>query len=116
MKSGSRSSYIPERGDIVKLNFSPQVGYEQAGFCPALILSPSKYNKFSSLALMCPITNQAKGYRFEVPLGDKMETSGVVLSDQVKSFDWRSRQVKFVEQAPSDLVDEVLAKIATLFE
>ncbi len=116
MKSGSRLSYVPDRGDIVKLNFSPQVGHEQAGFRPALILSPAKYNKLSSLALMCPITNQAKGYQFEVSLGDEMQTSGVVLSDQVKSFDWRSRQVKFVEQAPSDFVDEVLAKIATLLE
>jgi mRNA interferase MazF len=116
MKSGSKSSYVPDRGDIVKLNFSPQVGHEQAGFRPALILSPAKYNKLSSLALMCPITNQAKGYRFEVLLGEGMQTSGVVLSDQVKSFDWRSRQVKFVEQAPSDCVNEVLAKIVTLLE
>ncbi len=114
MKSGSRSTYVPDRGDIVKLNFSPQVGHEQAGFRPALILSPAKYNKLSSLALMCPITNQAKGYRFEVLLDDEMQTSGVVLSDQVKSFDWRSRQVKFVEQAPADCVNEVLAKIAAL--
>lgn len=116
MKSGSKLSYVPNRGDIVRLNFSPQVGHEQAGFRPALILSPAKYNKLSSLALMCPITNQVKGYRFEVPLGEGMQTSGVVLSDQVKSFDWRSRQVKFVEQATADCVDEVLAKIATLLE
>lgn len=116
MNSGSGLSYVPDRGDIVKLNSSPQVGHEQAGFRPALILSPAKYNKRSSLALMCPITNQTKDYRFEVPLTEGMQTSGVVLSDQVKSFDWRSRQVKFVEQAPADCVDEVLAKIATLLE
>jgi mRNA interferase MazF len=114
MKSGSPSIYVPDRGDIVKLNFSPQEGHEQAGYRPALILSPARYNKLSSLALMCPITNQSKGWRFEVELAEEMQTTGVILSDQVKSFDWRSRQVKFVERVPDKLVQEVLAKIETL--
>ncbi len=114
MKSGNSSVYIPDRGDIVKLNFSPQEGHEQAGYRPALILSPSRYNKLSSLALMCPITNQSKGFRFEVALIEEMQTTGVVLSDQVKSFDWRARQVKFIERVPEELVEEVLSKIETL--
>jgi len=113
MKSGSLS-YIPGRGDIVKLNFSPQEGHEQSGYRPALILSPIKYNRLSSLALMCPITNQSKGFLFEVALIESMKTTGVVLSDQVKSFDWKARQVKFVEKAPVHLVEEVLAKIEAL--
>jgi mRNA interferase MazF len=113
MKSGKQAQYVPDRGDIVKLNFSPQEGHEQAGYHPALILSPARYNKLSSLALMCPITNQSKGFRFEVVLEER-RTTGVVLSDQVKSFDWRARQVKFIEKAPDYLVEEVLAKIETL--
>jgi mRNA interferase MazF len=114
MKSGKPSTYTPDRGDIVKLNFSPQEGHEQAGYRPALILSPARYNQISSLALMCPITNQSKGWRFEVELDEQMHTTGVVLSDRLKSFDWRARQVKFVERAPDELVEEVLAKIDTL--
>jgi mRNA interferase MazF len=114
MKSGSSSFYVPDRGDIVKLSFSPQLGHEQSGYRPALILSSASYNRRSSLALMCPITNQSKGYPFEVPLGEDMETTGIVLSDQIKSFDWRARQAKFIEKAPSDLVEEVLAKVAAL--
>lgn len=114
MKSGSRSIYVPDRGDIVCLDFSPHLGREQGYKRPALILSPIKYNKMASLALMCPITNQSKGLRFEVFLLDGMQTTGVVLSDQVKSFDWKARQVKFVEKAPVELVEEVLAKVETL--
>ena len=114
MKSGRPSIYIPDRGDIVKLNFIPQEGHEQAGYRPALILSPARYNKISSLALMCPITSQSKGWRFEVELGEQLQTNGVILSDQVKSFDWRGRQVKFIERATDELVEEVLAKIDTL--
>lgn len=114
MKSGRSPGYVPDRGDIVKLNFSPQSGHEQAGYRPALILSPAAYNKLSSLALMCPITNQVKGYQFEVALTEEMETTGVVLSDQVKSFDWRARQAKFIEKAPIDVVEEVLAKVEAL--
>lgn len=108
MKSGSRRAYVPDRGDIVKLSFDPQEGHEQAGYRPAIILSPAKYNNLSSLALMCPITSQSKGFLFEVRLMDEMITSGVILSDQVKSFDWQARRVKFVERAPDALIEEVL--------
>ena len=114
MKFGSRRVYVPDRGDIVKLSFDPQERHEQAGYRPAIILSPARYNNLSSLALMCPITNQSKGFLFEVQLIDEMTTSGVILSDQVKSFDWRSRRAKFVERAPDALIEEVLAKIETL--
>ncbi|PSB21262.1 mRNA-degrading endonuclease [Phormidesmis priestleyi ULC007] len=114
MKSGKRRVYVPDRGDIVKLSFDPQEGHEQAGYRPAIILSPARYNNLSSLALMCPITNQSKGFSFEVRLMEEMITSGVILSDQVKSFDWRSRRAKFVEKAPDALIEEVLAKLETL--
>ncbi len=111
MATKSGNVYIPERGDIVFLDFSPHKGREQGFSRPALIVSPLKYNRMASLALMCPITNQTKGLRFEVPLVAEMQTNGVVLSDQVKSFDWRARQVRFIEKSPSNLVEEVLARI-----
>ena len=114
MKSGEQTIYVPERGDIVVVDFSPHQGREQGFKRPALILSPSKYNKLTSLSLMCPITTKSKGFLFEVHLFDGMQTVGVVLSDHIKSFDWKARQVKFIEKAPIELVEEVLAKVETL--
>ncbi|OKH28454.1 type II toxin-antitoxin system PemK/MazF family toxin [Chroogloeocystis siderophila] len=113
MKSGN-SIYVPDRGHIVYLNFSPHRGREQGYERPAIILSPIRYNRMASLALMCPITNQSKGLRFEVQLTDGMQTTGVILSDQIKSFDWKARQARFVEKASAELVEEVLAKVETL--
>ena len=107
-------SYIPERGDIIKLSFSPQVGREQAGYRPALVLSPLAYNRISHFILACPITNNIKGWNFEVILSQSMQTSGVVLADQIRVLDWRSRRGKFVEKATIEVIDEVLAKASVL--
>lgn len=107
-------TYIPDRGDIIKLSFSPQVGREQAGYRPALVISPATYNRISHLVLACPITNQIKGWRFEVILSEKMQTSGVVLADQIRVLDWQVRQAKFVEKATSDVIEVALAKISPL--
>ncbi len=108
--------YVPERGDVVWLHFSPPVGHEQAGRRPALVVSPKAYNQKVGLALFCPITSRIKGYPFEVALPPQGKASGVVLSDQIKSLDWRVRRARRVSRAPKDLVKEVLAKIATLLE
>src|SRR5437762_13948374 len=88
-----KTAYVPERGDAVWLTLDPQAGHEQAGRRPALVLSPAAYNGRVGLALCCPITNQAKGYPFEVALPDGLAVSGVVLADQVKSLDWRAWRV-----------------------
>jgi mRNA interferase MazF len=109
-----KPNYIPERGDIILINFNPQKGKEQAGYRPAFIVSPLAYNKMSSLALMCPITSAIKGLNFEVILTDKMQTKGVILVDHLKSLDWKARRVKFFEKAPISVVNEVLAKLETL--
>lgn len=106
--------YIPERGDVVWINFNPQAGHEQAGRRPAVILSPQSYNQKVGLALLCPITNQVKGYPFEVGLPETAEVTGVILSDQVKSLDWRVRQVEFKTSLPEDVIKQVLAKLGTL--
>jgi mRNA interferase MazF len=81
------SSYVPDRGDLVWLEFTPQAGSEQRGRRPALVLSPKTYNGKVGLALFCPVTSKIKGYPFEVKLPDGSEVSGVVLSDQLKSLD-----------------------------
>lgn len=107
-------AYVPERGDAVWLQFNPQTGHEQAGHRPALVLSPSSYNERVGLAILCPITNQVKGYPFEVAIPEKFELSGVVLSDQVKSLDWRVRRASFICKLPDEVVQEVVEKLATL--
>ena len=109
-------SYIPDRGDIIKLSFSPQVGREQAGYRPALVLSPLSYNQISHFVLACPITNSIKGWNFEVILAQSMQTSGVVLADQIRVLDWRKRKAKFIEKATSEVVEEALAKASVLIQ
>lgn len=113
-KFGETMAYIPNRGDIVWITFNPQAGHEQAGRRPALVLSPSAYNGKVGLAILCPITSQIKNYPFEVIIPDGLKISGAILSDQVKSLDWRARQAEFVCKLPESSLDEVLQKIGTL--
>ncbi len=111
-----KREYVPERGDLVRLSFTPQAGHEQAGLRPALVISPATYNGKVGLALFCPITTQVKGYPFEVALPTDGSIGGVVLSDQVKSLDWRARNAEFVEKAAAGVVEHVLRKLSTLVQ
>jgi mRNA interferase MazF len=106
--------YVPERGDVVWLKFSPQAGHEQAGRRPAVVLSPQAYNAKVGLCLACPVTTQAKGYPFEVVIPPGLEASGVVLSDQIKSLDWRAREAALICALPAPSTAEILAKAGTL--
>lgn len=108
------AGYIPDRGDVVWFNFDPQAGHEQRGKRPALVLSPMEYNGKVGLALLCPITNRSKGYPYEVNIPDGLSITGAILSDHVKSLDWRARDAQFICKIPNDVLDEVLAKLATL--
>src|SRR5438128_725550 len=107
-------SYCPTRGDIVWVTFAYQGGHEQAGRRPALTLSPEDYNRRSGLALLCPITSRRRDWPFEVLLPEGLEVSGVVLSDQMRSLDWRAQQARFLCQAPKTVTTEALGKIASL--
>jgi mRNA interferase MazF len=106
--------YVPERGDVVWLSFAPQTGHEQAGHRPALVVSPAAYNKKVGLALFCPITTQVKGYPFEVAVPTGHKAGGVVLSDQVRTMDWRARGARLCCRLPQATVSEVLEKLGTL--
>jgi mRNA interferase MazF len=108
--------YIPDRGDIVWLQFDPQAGHEQAGHRPAFVVSPRSYNRKVGLALFCPITARVKGYPFEVPLPRKGKAGGAVLSDQLKSLDWRARKAVRFDRASEDVVVEVTARLLTLVD
>ena len=106
----------PARGDIIWLSFDPQAGREQGGRRPAVVISPVSYNLKVGLAICCPITSKSKGYPFEVALPDGLGITGVVLADQVKSLDWRTRQAEIVGRLPQVALEEVLAKIAALIQ
>lgn len=101
------SNYIPSRGDIIWLDFQPQAGKEQAGQRPALVVSHEKYNKIVGLGIFCPITSKVKGYPFEVLLPEDCLIEGVVLSDQVKSLDWKKRNAKFICKVDPLLLEKV---------
>jgi len=106
--------YIPRRGDVVWITLNPQAGHEQAGRRPAVVLSPAAYNGKVGLAILCPITNQIKGYPFEVLIPPGMAVSGAILADQVKSLDWRARNAEWICTLPGEMVNEVLQKLGTL--
>jgi mRNA interferase MazF len=107
-------AYVPERGDAVWIDFDPQAGHEQAGRRPALVLSPASYNHKVGLAIFCPITSRIKGYPFEVAIPKEQKISGVILSDQVKSLDWKKRNTAFITKVPIPTVEDVIAKLKTL--
>jgi mRNA interferase MazF len=106
--------YVPQRGDVVWITLNPQAGHEQAGRRPAVILSPHAYNAKVGLALLCPITSQVKDYPFEVRIPAGLPVAGVILSDQIKSMDWRARKAEWVCSLPPQTTAEVLAKSQTL--
>jgi len=110
------NAYCPKRGDVVWISFNPQAGHEQSGHRPALILSPESYNRKVGLALLCPITSQIKGYPFEVSVPTGLKASGVVLSDQVKSMDWKARSASWLCSLPEPTVRQVLNKVGTLLD
>ena len=106
-------NYIPKRGDIVWLEFSPQIGHEQSGFRPALIISEEIYNRKTGLCLTMPITSKIKGYPFEVNLKTK-KVEGVILSDQIKSLDFKLRKIKFCDKIDDKTFEMVLNKLSLL--
>ncbi len=108
--------YVPERGEIVWLHLTPQAGHEQAGRRPALVISPRSYNRRVGLALFCPVTSQVKGYPFEVVLPPGLEAEGAILSDQVKSLDWRVREAKRVRAVPTEVLEETIAKVLAVVD
>lgn len=109
-------AYCPKRGDVVWISFNPQAGHEQAGHRPALIVSPEPYNKKVGLALLCPITTKVKGYPFEVAIPKGLKATGAILSDQIKSLDWKARKASLLCKLPEATMKEVLNKVGTLLD
>lgn len=109
------AEYVPERGDFIWLNFNPQAGHEQSGKRPALVLSPKDYNRRTSLLIACPVTSKVKGYPFEVRVTAE-KINGAILSDQVKSLDWKVRKATFAEKATAPVIAETQTKLLLLLE
>lgn len=108
------SRFVPNAGDIVWINFNPQAGQEQAGHRPALVLSPFAYNNKTGLFVICPITSKIKGYPFEVAGITLENMDSVVLSDHIKSLDWRARNAKKAGVADPEVVEKVLSMVSAL--
>jgi mRNA interferase MazF len=110
----TRSGYVPERGDAVRIAWNHMAGCDSQGLPVALVLSPAAYNKKVGFALFCPITDRIKGYPFEVSIPGNMKVTGVVLSDEIKSLDWRALKAELICRLPETTVAEVLRKAAVL--
>ena len=108
-----KEKYAPERGDIVWLNFTPGSGHEQKGKRPAVVISPKEYNEKVGLGLFCPITSKIKNYPFEVRI-ENGKITGAALADQIKSLDWKTREIEFISRETSEKVNEIIDKISVL--
>lgn len=108
------TGYVPQRGDLVWIDFDPQKGREQRGRRPALVLSPQEYNVKSALAWFCPVTSKVKGYPFEVPLPEGQKIQGVILTDQVRSLDYKGRRAEFIARVDNEICQAALARARTL--
>lgn len=109
-------AYIPEQGDIILIEFDPQIGREQKGRRPAFVVSNNTFNQFTKLAIVCPITNTNRGFPLHVSLDNRTRTTGVIMCDQVKSLDVSARGSAFVEKVPEDILNEVIDIIISSVE
>lgn len=105
--------YVPQRGDLVWLEFDPQAGHEQRGRRPALVISHGRYNEKVGLALVCPVTSKPKDYAFEIPI-EKQTIRGSILADQVKSLDWNARNAEFIERVDDTELNAVVERVEAL--
>lgn len=101
--------YIPDKGDLITFSFDPQSGHEQKGRRPALVISNYLFNQAVGLAVVCPITNTNRRIPFHLPIPSSSSLTGFVMVEQMKSIDFTARKAKFVEKAPTLLLDDVLA-------
>ena len=105
-----------KQGNIIKLNFNPQTGHEQAGFRPAVVISNDFFNEKVNMTIVCPIINTNRSFPLHIPLGDRTTTTGVVLCEHVKAIDLDARSYQYVESIPEDLLDEIIATVFSEIE
>jgi mRNA interferase MazF len=103
------TSYVPQRGDFVAINFDPQSGHEQSGRRPALVVSNTLFNRHTGLAIVCPLTNTDRNFPFHVAVVNDPNVTGFVMVEQVKSIDFRARKAKCIGRASDNVLEEVLS-------
>ena len=96
-----------KQGDVIKINFNPNKGHEQAGYRPALVVSNNIYNNQTKMAIVCPITNTTKGFPLHIELDNRVETTGTILCEHVRAMDIYERGYKYIEKLPEDLLRRV---------
>ena len=97
--------YIPKQGDIIFLDFNPTVGHEQKGKRPAIVVSINTFNNHTGMIMVCPITSNIKEFPTHYKLEDTKKIKGSVLCEHIRSIDFESRNIKFVESASeNDLI------------
>jgi len=106
--------YVPDTGHVIKIDMDPIAGHEQGGWRPAIVLSPAAYNGKTNLIIAVPVTNQVKGYPFEVRLPGQIKTTGAVLADQIKNLDWTARRAKYVETVPAEVLKAIHERLTLL--
>ena len=107
--------YIPEQGDIVALNFDPQSGHEQKGRRPAIIISNKIFNQYLGLAFACPITNSKRDFPFHIKV-ESENITGYIMGEQMKSIDYNSRNIKFIEKANAKTLNQILGIIDSIIQ
>ena len=105
-----------KQGNIILVDFDPQAGHEQKGRRPALVISNDLFNRYSEMAILCPITNTDKKHPLHIKLNEKTKTNGVILCDQVKTMDIKARNFKYLESIPEDILENVLDIVFSLIE
>lgn len=111
-----RKTFIPKKGDIIKLSFDPQAGHEQNGWRPGLVISNQTFNKATGFCVVCPITNTNRGYPFHVPIMNTPKISGVIMVDQVKSLDYVHRKASLISKVDLGILEEVMAIYMAIIE
>lgn len=97
-----------KQGEIIKLNFNPNMGHEQAGYRPAVVLSNNFFNQKTNLAIVCPITKTNNRFPLHIPLDERTKTTGVILCEHIKSLDLNARKYETIEQLPQDLLEQAV--------
>lgn len=105
-----------KQGTIVKINFNPQKGHEQAGFRPAVVISNNAYNQRCNMTILCPITNTKNSFPLHIPLDARTKTTGVVLCEQVRAMDLSTRPYEIVESLPQDILQRVISVVVAEIE
>lgn len=97
-----------KQGTIIKLNFNPQAGHEQAGYRPAVVISNNIFNEKTNLTIVCPITNTNNKFPLHIPLDERTKTTGVILCEHIKALDLNNRKYQIVETLPNDILENVI--------